>query len=80
MASNREKETGVGYPKLTSAQINLVIDNLVWVIRQRDLGADLDTAEETVSHLVGFYTRRWGLPPALVGRIERIRELGAAIE
>jgi hypothetical protein len=77
MPSNRETERGIGYPKLTADQINLVIDQLIWVARQRDLGADLDLAEETASHLVGFYTRRWGMPPCITGRVERIRELAA---
>lgn len=77
MASNNEKERGIGYPKLTREQINLVIDCLIWEIRQRDLGDRLDLAEETASHLTGFFTRRWGMPPAVVGRIERIRELAA---
>lgn len=77
MPSNREAARGVGYPKLTQEQIDLVIDNLVWVIRQRDLGDRLDLAEETVSALTGFYTRRWGLPPAITGRVARIRELAA---
>lgn len=80
MPSNRETERGIGYPRLTREQINLIVDTLVWEIRQRDLGERLDMAEETVSALVGFYTRRWGLPPALVGRLERVRELGAAAE
>jgi hypothetical protein len=80
MATNNERERGIGYPKLTAEQINLVIDQLIFAVRQRDLGASLDLAEETASHLVGFYTRRWGMPPAIVGRIERIRELAAGIE
>lgn len=75
MASNQEAARGIGYPKLTQEQIDLIIDNLVWVIRQRELGGRLDLAEETVSQLTGFYTRRWGLPPAITGRVARIREL-----
>ena len=77
MPSNREQERGVGYPKLSAESLDLIIDALMWSIRQRDLGKRLDLAEETVSALVGFYTRRWGLPPALTGRVERIRELAA---
>lgn len=78
MASNREKETGVGYPKLSRESINLLIDSLVWSIRDRELGGRMDLAEQTASDLTGFYTRRWGMPPAITGRIEKIRELGHA--
>lgn len=77
MASNREKETGVGYPQLSREAINLLIDSLVWTMRDRRLGDRADLAENTASALTGFYTRRWGMPPAITGRIERIRELGA---
>ena len=77
MASNREKETGIGYPKLSRESINLVIDALVWAIRDRNLGTRMDLAEDTASDLTGFYTRRWGMPPAITGRIEHIRELTA---
>lgn len=77
MPSNRETETGVGYPKLSREQINLIIDCLIWEIRQRDLGPNIDLAEETVSHLTGFFTRRWGMPPAIVGRTERLRQISS---
>lgn len=80
MPSNQEAARGIGYPKLTQEQIDLVIDNLVWSIRQRELGGRLDLAEETVSQLTSFYTRRWGLPPAITGRVARIRELAAAAD
>lgn len=75
MPSNRETETGVGYPKLSRESLNLIIDSLIWSIRDRDLGKRADLAEQTASDLTGFYTRRWGLPPAITGRVDRIREL-----
>lgn len=77
MPSNREKETGTGYPKMSRESINLVIDALVWAIRDRNLGTRMDLAEQTASDLTGFYTRRWGMPPAITGRIQHIRELAA---
>lgn len=80
MPSNRETEREIGYPKLSAAALDLIVDTLIWSIRQRDLGKRLDLAEETVSHLTGFYTRRWGLPPSIVGRVDRIRELAAGPE
>lgn len=77
MPSNREKETGVGYPQLSRESINLIIDSLVWTIRDRNLGTRTDLAEQTASDLTGFYARRWGMPPSITGRIEKIRELSA---
>lgn len=77
MATNNEKERGIGYPKLTAEQIDLIIDALVWQVRQRELGHSLDLVEETAAHLTGFYTRRWGLPPAITRRTQQVRELAA---
>lgn len=68
MASNREAERGIGYPKLSADQLDLIIDQLLFVMRQRDLGPDTDLAEQTFARLTEFYTRRWGLPPCLSGR------------
>lgn len=75
MPSNREQERGIGYPKLTAEQLDLIIDQLLWTTRQRELGPRLDLQEETIAALVGFYTRRWGLPPALTSRVEHLRSL-----
>jgi hypothetical protein len=80
MASNREAQRGIGYPKLTAGQIDLIVDALLWQVRQRDLGGRLDLAEQTISRLSDFYTRRWGLPPAITGRVGHIRELAASME
>jgi len=79
MPSNRERDRGAGYPHLTAPQIDLIVDTLIWSVRQRDLGARIDLAESTIASLTGFYTRRWGLPPAITGRVDRIRELGAEL-
>lgn len=75
MASNHETERGIGYPRLTREQIDLVIDALVWQTRQRELGKRLDLAEETITNLMGFYTRRWGLPPSIRGRLDEVPPL-----
>ena len=80
MPSNRETERELGYPKLSRASLDTIIDALLWSIRERDLGKQLDVAEQTVSDLTGFYTRRWGLPPSLVSRSQMLRELVASQE
>jgi hypothetical protein len=77
MPSNHETERRIGYPALTAEALDLIIDALLWEVRQRDLGARLDLAEQTISRLSDFYTRRWGLPPAITGRVERLHELTA---
>ena len=79
MVRQSERAAGIAYPQLSREAINLIIDSLVWTIRDRQLGTRMDLAEETASALVGFYTRRWGMPPAITGRIEQIREMSAAM-
>lgn len=74
MPRQSERDRGVAYPQLDREDINLIIGQLMFAIRNRDLGADLDRAESAVAYLTGFYTRRWGLPPA----IRRLTETAAA--
>lgn len=73
MPSNREREREYAYPGLSREALNLVIDQLLFGVRQRDLGADLDLAEATIGKLTDFYTRRWGLPPAITRRTDYVR-------
>ena len=68
---------GIGYPQLHREDIDLIIDQLIFTVRERDLGHGLDRAESVLHYLTNYYTRRWGLPPAITGRIDRIRELAA---
>ena len=68
MPSNREQEREYGYPGLSRGQIDLIIDALLATVRDRDLGGKLDEAELTIGKLTDFYTRRWGLPPAITRR------------
>lgn len=75
MASSRNRSPDVAYPQLHKEQIDIIIESLIAVIRDRDLGARINLAESTASDLTGFYTRRWGMPPAITRRVERIREL-----
>lgn len=77
MVRKSESDHGIAYPQLAREDINLIIDNMVWVIRQRDLGRDIDRAESIAAYLTQFYTKRWGMPPCITGRIERIRELAS---
>lgn len=68
MASGRKRDADTGYPQLQAVQINLIIDALLCTIRDRDLGRQLDLAESTAAELTAYYSRRWGLPPAIVAR------------
>ena len=72
MASNRESEREVAYPKISRAQLDLVIDQLLFAMRQRDLGPDLDETEQLFAYLTGFYTKRWGLPAAIRSGTTRV--------
>lgn len=78
MASSRNRSPDVGYPQLHKDQIDIIIESLIATIRDRDLGKRIDTAEGTAADLVAFYTRRWGLPPAITTRQRQITELAAA--
>lgn len=75
MARQSEIARQVAYPQLSREQINLIIDALLWAVRDRDLGGRMDEAELAIGKLADFYTRRWGLPPAITGRTDRIRKL-----
>ena len=63
-----EQAREIAYPQLDKTAIDAIIDSLVMTLRDRDLGASQDTYEGTLAYLIGFRTRRWGLPPALGGR------------
>jgi len=63
-----EQDRQVAYPQLSKNQIDAVIASLVMTLRDRELGASQPVYEQSLSYLLGFRTRRWGLPPALAGR------------
>jgi len=67
MARQSETDREIAYPQLDKAAIDAVIDALMHSLRDRDLAAQAGTFELTLSYLIGFRTRRWGLPPALAG-------------
>jgi hypothetical protein len=69
-----DQARGVAYPRLDRDQIDLLITSLLHSVRDRDLGTRLDTAEMTAAYLTEFYTRRWGLPPAITGRDGRVSQ------
>ena len=59
-----EQALEIGYPKLSKNDIDAIIGALMHSLRDRELGADTARYERTLSYLIGFRTRRWGLPPA----------------
>jgi hypothetical protein len=77
MASSKVRDSRTGYPQLHADQIDLIIESLIATIRDRDLRGRVDLAEATAADLTAFYTRRWGLPPSITGRQQRLRELVA---
>jgi len=71
MVRHTEQALEIAYPKLDKAQIDAITASLMLTLRDHELGASTGTYERTLSYLIGFRTRRWGLPPALQGRTPR---------
>jgi len=71
MARQSETDREIAYPQLDKAAIDALIESLMHSLRDRNLGAQTGTCELTLSYLIGFRTRRWGLPPALAGHRDR---------
>jgi len=65
MARLSEQAREIAYPQLDKTAIDALIASLVMTLRDRELGASQGTYEQTLAYLIGFRTRRWGLPPAL---------------
>ena len=62
-----EQAREIAYPQLDKNAIDAIIASLITTLRDRQLGASAGTYESALSYLIGFRTRRWGLPPALAG-------------
>lgn len=80
MAGRSAAERGIAYPKLTADQINDIIAALAE--RSTSPGADLiyGDVDELTAYLIGFYIRRWGVPPVIrqyVGRLPGEDELSS---
>ena len=67
MTKQSQEARGFAYPQLEKDQIDALIASLVMTLRDRELGASQGTYEQTLAYLIGFRTRRWGLPPVLAG-------------
>jgi len=66
MARISNTELGVAYPKLTADQLDLIIAALSMMHREAYESPAANEVTDLIGHLIGFYTRRWGLPPCLV--------------
>jgi len=53
-----DQAKAVAYPRLTAGQIDALIGALIET-------GDTSAGDDVFGYLVSFYTRRWGLPPAL---------------
>lgn len=71
MPRQSEVAKGIAYPQLSRDQIDLIIYSLLATVRDRNLGSHLDLAEQTISKLADFHTRRWGLPPSIREAMDR---------
>jgi hypothetical protein len=71
MARKSETAAGIAYPQLQRDQINALLDSGLTTMRDRALTADQAAdLESALEYLTAFYTRRWGLPPAIVRRAQ----------
>ena len=64
-----EQARGIAYPQLDRDTINLIISDLLFARANRMPDQDTPRREQATAYLMGFYTRKWGLPPVLGGRI-----------
>jgi len=62
-----EQAREIAYPQLDKNAIDAIIASLVMTLSDHQLGASTSTYESALSYLIGFRTRRWGLPPAIAG-------------
>jgi hypothetical protein len=67
MAKLSDQARGVSYPMLTRAQINALIASLLETRGQLEDVAVAAEADSALGYLVNYHTRRWGLPPAILG-------------
>lgn len=65
MARLSEEAKGISYPQLSQVHIN----HLIWRLLnakpfpEGTVGRAHD--EQLIGYLIGFYSKRWGLPPAI---------------
>lgn len=60
-----EQAEGKSYPQLTREQIDYLIGLLMIGTSGPGQSMVLPVATQTRDYLIGYYTKRWGLPPAL---------------
>jgi len=68
MVRKNATEEGVCYPKLERDELDAVIDALLFATHNRATGPVTRRYDAAAGHLIGFYTRRWGLPAAVLDR------------
>lgn len=75
MVRQSEAAGRIAYPQLASEDIDLIIDQLLFAVRNRELAGQLDRAESVAAYLTQFYAKRWGMPPCITRRTQHAREL-----
>lgn len=70
MSRQSQQAKGYHFAQLTQRQVDILIDSLLSTVRDRALGPAISEYEQTAEYLTGFYTRRWGLPPAITRRMD----------
>jgi len=65
MPRKTEQEQGIAYPQLDRDRLDAIIDALLFAARNRATGPMTRRYDAAAGYLIGFYTRRWGLPAAV---------------
>jgi len=68
MPRKTEQEQGIAYPQLDRDRLDAIIDALLFTTRNHSAGPLTRRCDAAAGYLIGFYTRRWGLPAAVRNR------------
>jgi len=65
MPRRNEIEQGITYPQLDRDRLDAIIGALLFTSRNHAAGQLTRDCDAAAGYLIGFYTRRWGLPAAV---------------
>ena len=60
-----EQAREITYPQLSRDRLDAIIDALLFAGHNRAEGPMTRRYESAAGYLIGFYTKRWGLPPCV---------------
>ena len=66
-----EQARNITYPQLDKDRLDAIIDALLYAGTARAPGPMTRRYDAAAGYLIGFYTKRWGLPPSVQHRENR---------